>query len=96
MTNFPPGTLLVAEMIAAFLAGTGVGLAHFALLRKNIDILLTSSAMARAGAVHAARFVGTSVALYFTARFGALPLLAAAAGVLPARWLVLRRMGNAQ
>jgi len=96
MTNLAPGTLLVAKMIAGFLAGAGVGLLHFGLLQKNIEILVACGSMVQAVALHAIRFIGTGATLYFAARFGALPLLAAAMGILPARWLALRHVGGAR
>ncbi len=96
MTSLAPGTLLAAKIIAGFLAGAGVGLFHFGLLQKNIEILIACGSTVRAVALHAIRFIGTGTTLYFAARFGALPLLAAAAGILPARWLALRHVGGAQ
>ena len=90
-------------MIAALwlLVGLAGGTAHFALLRRNTMLflssrqascLLSTSSLAHAIGLQALRLAAIAVLLGFAARQGALPLLLAALGVMLARLLVLRVM----
>lgn len=89
--------LLVIETVAAFAAGAGAGIAHFGLLRKNVDVFLSSGSAMRAVALQIGRLAVTGLTLYVAVRFGGAPvLLAALAGFLAARHLMLRQMGGAR
>ena len=90
-------------MIAALwlLVGLAGGVAHFALLRRNTMLFLSScqasclssaSSLAHAIALQVLRLAAVVALLGFAAWHGALPLLLAALGVMLARHLVLRRM----
>jgi hypothetical protein len=90
-------------MIAALwlLAGLAGGVAHFALLRRNTTLFLSScqasclssaSSLAHAIALQVLRLAAVVALLGFAAWHGALPLLLAALGIMLARHLVLRRM----
>lgn len=88
--------LFIIEVLAAFVAGAGAGIMHFGLLRKNVDVFLSGGSVMRAVTLQTGRLVLTGVTLYVAARFGGgLVLLAALAGFLPARHLMLRQIGGA-
>jgi F1F0 ATPase subunit 2 len=71
------------------LAGILAGLLHFHLLRWNTGLFLTGGAR-RAIAAQALRLAVLTGVLVIAARFGALPLLLAALGVMIARQVVVR------
>ena len=73
---------------AAGLAGLGVGLVHFAALRRTVDAYSTGS-VRLAVALTLGRLAGTIVFFGFAARLGALPLLALFLGFLLARTVAL-------
>ena len=75
----------------ALVAGGAGGWLFFASLRRTVDLWLSGGAATRALALHLGRFVVLGAVLAGAALAGALPLLAATAGVLLARALVLRR-----
>ena len=79
--------LLEAFWLAAGIAGGSV---HFALLRWNTRLYLAGANVARALGVQAARLAAVAALLVVAALHGAMPLLAAAIGVVLARLLVLR------
>jgi F1F0 ATPase subunit 2 len=82
-------TLLAGS--AAWLAVGGlVGAFHFLTLRLSTRMLVTGSSLPLTLAFHLIRFAGTAGALVVIARHGALPLLAAALGILASRTAVLR------
>ncbi|MGP8232091.1 MAG: ATP synthase subunit I [Methylovirgula sp.] len=88
--------LLVIEAVAAFVAGAGAGIAHFGLLRKNVDLFLSGGSAMRAVVLQIGRLAVTGLTLYVAVRFGGvLVLLAALAGFLSARQLMLRQIGGA-
>ena len=86
--------LIATEIIVALVAGTGIGFAHFGLLRRNVDLIVVDGSVGRAIALHLARFAVTGVALYCAARFGALPLVAVTIGLLAGRQIAMRPNGG--
>lgn len=74
----------------AVAAGFALGLAYFAALRANVR-LYADGRPAAALAVHAARTAVVVAAAVAAARAGAVPLLAALAGFVAARTVVVRR-----
>jgi hypothetical protein len=86
--------LIATEIIVALVAGTGIGFAHFGLLRRNVDLIVVDGSVGRAIALHLARFAVTGVALYCAALFGALPLVAVMIGLLAGRQIAMRPNGG--
>ncbi len=80
----------VAVLIAAFAVGAGLGAAHFGSLWWSV-VLIREGRTGLGLAAQALRFVVLAAALALIARQGAGPFLAAAAGVLAARALLMRR-----
>lgn len=80
------------SLLLWLLLGVAGGGAHFALLRWNATLYVAGGSLAQAVATQALRMAATAAMLAFAAWHGALPLLAAAVGVLLARLLVLRVM----
>ena len=77
------------EAAGWFLAGGLLGLMHFLALRWNVLCLVRGQALASLG-LQLLRFALTGTALALIARlFGAMPLLAGAAGLLASRTGVL-------
>ena len=72
------------------LLGLACGIAHFALLQRNVHLYLNAGGMMHAIAVQLLRLAVTAAVLVFAAWHGALPLLLAAFGVMLSRPLVLR------
>lgn len=80
---------LIAEASGWFLAGTLLGLLHFAFLRWNVRCLLSGRPLFSLG-LQLLRFALTGGALALVAKlFGAMPLLAGTLGLLAARTRVL-------
>lgn len=76
---------------AAFAVGVAAGLVHFLTLRGITRMLATGRTVLPV-ALMPLRFLVLGAVLYFVARMGgAVPLIAAAAGILTARLLVVRR-----
>jgi len=80
----------IAPLLAAFIAGAGLGAAHFGSLWWTV-ILMRDGRPGTGVAVQGLRFVTLAAALVLIARLGAGPLIAAAAGVVAARALLTRR-----
>lgn len=80
--------------LAALAAGVAVGFIHFRTLRRTADAFVGGRA-ARALALQLVRLALIGGFLFAAARAGALPLLAAAAGVLAGRALVMARRRKA-
>lgn len=85
--------LLILEVVAGFAVGAGIGATHYYLLWRNVEMLMSSQSLKRAMALQIIRLFLTGAAFYLIARFGALPLVAAALGLVGARMLVVRRIG---
>jgi F1F0 ATPase subunit 2 len=82
---------LLPPVCAAFGAGILLGASYFLTLRWNVRTLALGRAPLFAIGLQLARFALLAVALVLIARgFGALPLVAATAGILTARAAVLR------
>jgi F1F0 ATPase subunit 2 len=72
-------------------AGAAIGAVHFMSLRWNVRMLAAGRSLLPAVAVQLARFAFIGAALAAIAiYFGALPLLAATAGILAARTVIIR------
>jgi F1F0 ATPase subunit 2 len=69
--------------------GLALGLAHFAGLRRDASRYLARGVQAGIVAGHAARLLASVAVLVLVARSGALPLLAALAGFLAARFVAV-------
>jgi F1F0 ATPase subunit 2 len=82
--------MTVAALLAAFVAGAGVGAAHFGSLWWSV-ILIRDGQTGLGVAVQSLRFVVLAAALVLITRLGAGPFIAAATGVLAARALLMRR-----
>ncbi|WP_434289586.1 N-ATPase subunit AtpR [Celeribacter sp. SCSIO 80788] len=78
-------------ILLGLLLGFGVGLLHFASLRRVTAMYLSGSSTARAIILQLGRLVLVAALLVFLALKGALPLLAGAGGLLLARIVILRR-----
>lgn len=85
---------LAMQCAAGGVAGAVLGYGYFRALWWNVE-LIDRGAKASAAALFAARFALLALALFLLARVGAPALLAAAAGLLAARRLALRRFGGA-
>lgn len=82
--------MTIAGLVAAFAAGAGLGAAHFGSLWWSI-VLMRGGRTGLGVAVQSLRFVALAAALVLVARLGPWPFVSAAAGVLAARALLLRR-----
>lgn len=87
-TMFSPVAWSVA--IAAFAAGLALGTLHFLALRRVANAVV-DGALAAALLLQGARLAVLGTALFGLALAGPVPLLAALAGVIVARRIVLRR-----
>ena len=72
--------------------GMALGVAHFCGLRRDTRMYLVRGLCGGVVAAHAVRLLATAAAFLFIARSGAIPLLAALAGFLAARFAVVARM----
>ena len=82
--------MTIAALVVAFVAGACLGAAHFGSLWWSV-ILIRDGRTGLGVAVQSLRFVALAAALVLVARLGAAPFLAASAGVLVARMLLMRR-----
>ena len=82
-----------AVSIAAFAAGAALGAAHFYSLWWSVALMRGERAMLGV-AIQSLRFVALAVALVLIAREGPAPFLAAAAGVIIARTLLMRALSR--
>ncbi len=85
---------LAMQFGAGALGGALLGYVYFRALWWNVA-LIDRGSTATALFLFLARFALLGAILFFIARFGALPLLAAAAGLLVARRIAMRRFGGA-
>jgi len=92
MSALGPDTLrLTLAAIAAFALGLGLGALHFLSLKLGVRLFVAGRVLAPA-LLMPLRFLVLGVALYGVARYGgAIPLVAAAGGLLLARAVILRR-----
>jgi F1F0 ATPase subunit 2 len=83
--------LHVLDAGAWLAAGALIGVFHFMTLRWNVQMFAVGGSLVLASLSQLVRFALVACLLVVIARqFGALPLLAAAAGILAARSVVLR------
>jgi hypothetical protein len=85
--------MTLAVTLAIWLTGgTGIGLIYFRLVQHSVDLLLSPRRGASALAVGLVffRLLGLGGLAVFAVWQGAIPLLAATAGLLIGRWWILR------
>jgi len=75
---------------AMLLAGTGLGFAYFATMRRAVDAYVTGRRWLGPVALTIGRLGGAAVLFGLAARIGAVPLMAAFLGFLGARVAALR------
>lgn len=75
-----------------FLFGVTVGMAHFLLLSANARLYTAGGSWRKAGLLHASRLALTAALLWLVAQAGAIALIAALAGFLVARSILLVRL----
>lgn len=86
---------MIALSVLLFLAlGAVAGMAHFAALAGDAAMLVHGGSAMRAIALRLGRFLLTTVVLLLAALHGWISLLAATAGFMAARGLLLRRLGR--
>ena len=90
VTALAPGGLAAPFVLSACLAaGVVLGLVYFMMLRRAALLVLRGGRTSLLLALTVGRLALMVGGLYWASRFGALPLLAAAAGVLVGRqWMV--------
>lgn len=84
---------LALQFVAGALAGAVLGYGYFKALWWNVA-LIDKGSTTMALLLFVARFTLLAVAFFILARFGALPLLAGAAGLLVVRRMAIRRLGG--
>jgi F1F0 ATPase subunit 2 len=82
--------MTVAALVAALAAGAALGAAHLGSLWWSV-VLMRDGRTGLGVAVQSLRFVVLAAALVLIARLGAMAFVAAVAGVLAARALLMRR-----
>lgn len=91
VTALAPGALIAPLVVVACLAaGVVLGIVHFSMLRRTAALAVGGGRTSLLLALTVGRLALLVGGLYGTSRFGALPLLAAAAGVLVGRQVVVR------
>jgi N-ATPase, AtpR subunit len=91
MTDLFLAHFFLLPLCAGFGAGALIGTSHFLTLRWSVRMLALGGAPLPAMGLQLVRFAVLSVILALIARgFGAMPLVAVAAGILVARAAVLR------
>ncbi len=90
-------TLASTGALAASMAVAGImlGLVYFACLRRTVALFAGGGGWVGLAALTLARLGAAGVVLAFTARFGAMALMAAFLGFLVARTIALRRAQRA-
>ncbi len=81
-------------VFAAFVAGLLAGAVHYGSLWWNVQLLAAGGSPVKAAAVQFARLAVIAGVLLLAVQFGALPLLAAAGGVVVTRFVAVRRIGG--
>jgi F1F0 ATPase subunit 2 len=82
--------MTAAALGIAFVAGAGLGAAHFFSLWWSV-VLIRDGRAALGVAIQSLRFAALGAALVFIAKLGPGTFVAAAAGVITARMLLMRR-----
>jgi F1F0 ATPase subunit 2 len=92
MTAFPLTAHDLAFAVGWLAAGTVIGAVHFLSLRWNVRMLTAGRSLLPIVAIQLGRFAVLAMVLALITRtFGALPLLAAALGILAARTVIIRK-----
>ena len=71
--------------------GLLLGLVHFATLKRVAALYTSGGGIGKALALQLARFALLAFVMIGVAQLGPMPLIAAAAGMLAGRWVILRR-----
>jgi F1F0 ATPase subunit 2 len=85
---------LVLTLPLCFAGGVLLGLAYFRVLRWTTDLIVNGGSPVLALSLSLGRLVMIGAGFYLAVLFGGLALLAALAGVLTVRTLMLRRKGT--
>lgn len=84
---------LALQGVVGFTVGAVAGLGYFFALWRTIGLLVQGGAL-KALATQLARFAALAVVFFALAKLGAVALLSGALGLLLARHLLLRRLGE--
>ncbi len=96
-TMTDPTTLpLIVLLPICFLGGIFIGWGYFRALRETANLIVGGGKPLRAIVLTLARISLLVTGFFIAVLAGALALLAALAGVLCAKWIMLRRMGDIQ
>jgi hypothetical protein len=96
-TMTDPSTLpLIVLLPICFLGGLFIGWGYFRALRETANLIVGGGKPLRAIVLTLARISLLATGFFIAVLAGALALLAALAGVLCAKWIMLRRMGDIQ
>ncbi len=87
---------LILILPVCLAGGLALGFAYFSTLRTTADLLVRGDRPLLGLALTLGRFVFLGAGLYVAVLAGGPALLAALAGVLSAKWIMLRRMRRAQ
>ena len=85
-----PDTAKLMTLALGSVCGALIGVLHYAGLACTIRYFVGEATLLRAFAIQLMRWAVTGIALAIVSRFGAGPLLAATAGLLGARAVVIR------
>lgn len=86
---------IAVQAVVGFTVGVLAGLGYFLALWWNVGLFTRGGAL-EAIVVQIARFAALAAVFFALAKFGAFALLSGALGLLFARRLLLRRLGDAQ
>ena len=95
MTALTPLPLIVLLPVC-FLGGLFIGWGYFRALRETANLIVGGGKPLRAIVLTLARISLLTTGFFIAVLAGGLALLAALAGVLCAKWILLRRMGDIQ
>ena len=96
-TMTDPSTLpLIVLLPVCFLGGLFIGYGYFRALRETANLIVGGGQPLRAVVLTLARISLLATGFFIAVLAGGLALLAALAGVLCAKWIMLRRMGDIQ
>lgn len=96
-TMTDPSTLpLIVLLPVCFLGGLFIGYGYFRALRETANLIVEGGKPLRAMVLTLARISLLATGFFITVLAGGFALLAAFAGVLCAKWIMLRRIGDIQ
>jgi hypothetical protein len=87
---------LIFLLPICFLGGLFIGYGYFRALRETANLIVGGGKPLRAIVLTLARISLLATGFFIAALAGGLALLAALAGVLCAKWIMVRRMGDIQ